>query len=482
MGVEKDTNIKDGSITVSEVYSKSSKGLSVISSSALIVADVVGTGVLALPNDLRIVLGNVWGIMFVLLNLPINLYAGYLLNESARLIEEQQYRKNMQSVKVDTIFDNSPLHKNESVNIMNNDDLIKDVSASEETEKDDVNLFVNEYELTEANSSYETCDLIGIAGTLFGMKSKTRKIVLVMYYVNLFLVLGNYILVMAHSVRAVIGEESICTPTAGIIASLLMLAFSQLDTMTKLGRSVTVLSILSLIIVVILCLLEPKEYYQPENEYSLLRKMAALSSIGFAIGSQKLFLNIRHEMREPNKSPISLASALAIFGSFYIIVSQLAGPYPQPFLFDSIPKATIARRVAGFFLWLHVAVSYAINSQALCSSIDRLALYKITFLNIKLHPKVRWFILTLTTSVLAFLVANAIPFFQDLISLIGALTTIPLSLSFPAIFYRKALFSSWLSYFLLLFSLLFTFCGLLGAFTSIDIDWKNHGPPFSCNS
>jgi hypothetical protein len=43
---------------------------------------------------------------------------------------------------------------------------------------------------------------------------------------------------------------------------------------------------------------------------------------------------------------------------------------PPSFLFDAIPEG-ISRRVAGFLLWGHVAVSYAINSQALCSSIDR---------------------------------------------------------------------------------------------------------------
>ena len=80
------------------------------------------------------------------------------------------------------------------------------------------------------------------------------KIVLAVYYINIFLVLGNYILVMSHAVSAMVGEDQLCFSTAGIIASTLMLALSQIRTMANLGRSVSVASLLALLIVVIQCL------------------------------------------------------------------------------------------------------------------------------------------------------------------------------------------------------------------------------------
>jgi len=102
-------------------------------------------------------------------------------------------------------------------------------------------------------------------------------------------------------------------------------------------------------------------------------------------------------------------------------------------------------------------------------------------------------ILTLVTSSSSYLVANAVPFFKDLVALIGALTSVPLTLLLPAILYRKGSLESYLwmvkswsdqrdliSFLLILFSLAFIACGLVGALLSIKEDWSHHGPPFAC--
>ena len=46
---------------------------------------------------------------------------------------------------------------------------------------------------------------------------------------------------------------------------------------------------------------------------------------GFAVGSQKLFLNIRHEFKRREEAPKSLAISLTTFGSVYVLVCILAG-------------------------------------------------------------------------------------------------------------------------------------------------------------
>jgi len=159
---------------------------------------------------------------------------------------------------------------------------------------------------------------------------------------------------------------------------------------------------------------------------------------------------------------------------------------PPSFLFDAIP-AGFQRQLGGFLLWVHVVVSYAINSQAICSSMDRLLI----------QPKLshwsdgkRWMAITLITSVSAFLVANAIPFFSDLVALIGALTSIPLTLLLPVVLYRQAFVTMdhtnlWIpdmtwSYLVLVVSVLFTLVGLMGSMVEIEMDWSSQGSPFSC--
>lgn len=87
---------------------------------------------------------------------------------------------------------------------------------------------------------------------------------------------------------------------------------------------------------------------------------------------------------------------------------------PPALLFDAIPEGP-SRRIAGLLLWIHVAVSYAINSQAICASLDR------QYLQTKWPnqpQRRRWMVLTLAMAVSSYMVANAIPFFQDLVSLI----------------------------------------------------------------
>lgn len=163
-------------------------------------------------------------------------------------------------------------------------------------------------------------------------------------------------------------------------------------------------------------------------------------------------------------------------------------------MFDAIPEG-LGRRIAGFLLLGNVAVSYAINSQALCSSIDRFLIAAGGSGNspswfVRSKPQFRWFLLTLAVSVSSYLVSMAVPFMKDLVALIGALTSVPLSLGLPALLYRRyhhfpVLLPSrqtWGSYSLFLYSIGFLALGLAGAIVSIDEDWLTKGSPFGCRS
>ena len=99
-------------------------------------------------------------------------------------------------------------------------------------------------------------------------------------------------------------------------------------------------------------------------------------------------------------------------------------------------------------------------------------------------------ILTGIMAVSAFFISNAIPFFKDLVALIGALTSIPLSLLLPAICHRQVIgvplwlptFSSLTSFGLVVFSVIFTITALIGSLDSIGEDWKNNaGGFFTCH-
>lgn len=570
----------------------SENDLTVISGAALLTAECMGTGILALPHSMN-VLGRPFGLFFLFINLPINFFAGKILSQAASIVEANINEKSNAhegpygqedhlSLKYD---DKESMHSDEKAQnqeklttedaMKKSDDSISlnSQNTSDETRNethqlqsslssvkpydttiasDDFPIKDRETTIRQANTENEvsnevyqhdaekvnTYDFIGMTSAVFGnisttstsyfnasnskMKQSRNNAVLgvtCIYYINIFLVLGNYILVMSHAVAAMIGEENICLPIAGIIACTLMFGLSQLRTMATLGRSASIISLLTLAIVVLQCLsaiqngheaytrgsnnddnIRDLEQDGDEHQYnyytttgvwtSIMRQFAAISSIGFAVGSQKLFLNIRHEFKERDEAPKSLGISLSTFGTIYTLVCILAGSDPPSFLFDAISPG-VGRRIAGFLLWVHVAVSYAINSQALCSSIDRLRFHHVTMFQLNQAHRVRWIVLTLLTSISSYMVANAVPFFKDLVALIGSLTSVPLTLLFPALLWRKVMDVSlfridlqcreiW-SFLLVVFSLAFLVCGVIGSVSSIQLDWQNQKTPFACS-
>ena len=589
--------------------------LNIWQGAALLTADCLGTGILALPHDIE-VLGTMLGLGFLIINLPINYYAGTILSDTAHVVESKQHQDNVKyqqakkklemQQRSDTGTggrppkDSSPSsikrssssptmapgskkafkskRTYESVGMVDDDateDVFEDEPDSSEGRRTGrrgyQNVSVSSIVTTSSSSTGSssrlhenihhdtaTFDFIGMTSALFHSKFYSR-LVLILFYTNIFLVLGDYILVMSHAVAALLGENNICIPTAGLLASTLMFGVAQIRTMAKLGRTVSILSLLALAIVVIQCLYytigetitEGEDVVATENESrgtrrilllddtdmngtttgmmteignatsvstvstvmpdivrtgistpSILTRLAALGSIGFATGSQKLFLNIRHEFKNRNDAPKSLGISLTAFGTLYVLVCILAGNNPPGFLFDAIPHNTYSRQIAGFLLWVHVVVSYAINSQAICASMDRLILTKLSAFD-GWNDATRWMFASGIMAILAFVVANAIPFFKDLVALIGALTSVPLTLLFPALMYRRGILktSLWtwssnsgisdmvsrpslknsMSYGLMIFSVIFMVAALLGSLDEIGLDWEHHtGGFFAC--
>jgi amino acid permease len=517
----------DGRALVSSAYvDPSDNDLTTFQGAALIVADCMGTGILALPNNMKVL--GFFGLFFLVINLPINYYAGDILHKVAKYVESRIHvtpGKNARERSGDeynSVSLQGPASSNEGSDEWSYDD---DSGSARIEMKQGTETHEDEHE-DEDHHYYgidtpHTSDFIGVTYALFdhfvidrrtdenGNTSISTPTMLVtaVYYINIFLVLGNYILVMSHAVAAMLGEENICLPTAGVIASTLMFAISQLRTMAMLGRSASVISLLALAVVVVQCLTEiqmgndrfsyennQQEDANVENDtmwQSLVSQLAALSSIGFAVGSQKLFLNIRHEFADRDDSPRSLGIALFSFGAVYLLVCLLAGPDPPSLLFDAISSGP-QRRIAGFLLWVHVSVSFAINSQALCSSLDRLKFHRVTIFGLGKRHKTRWAVLTFMVAISSYFIANAVPFFKDLVALIGALTSIPLTLLLPALFHRKVIDVPlfWIgsgsssdigSLSLVVFSVIFLVCGVVGSIFSIKMDWANHGPPFACH-
>jgi amino acid permease len=311
----------------------------------------MGTGILALPHDMK-VLGSVFGMTFIVINLAVNFYAGSILCNAATQVERTAQESLEYSDSPPSMHLQSRSYQATENPSCDHRRVHHDEMAVEEVHKQDGEGGMNR----DTQSHSTTADFIAMTHALFDSHhthpSSATVLVTTVYYVNIFLVLGNYVLVMSHAVMAML-QDQICLPTAGIIASLLMFAVSQLRTMARLGRSASIISLAALAILVLQCILPllmgqsttsstaltdniPDGRTLLSSNYSILRKFAAASSIGFAVGSQKLLLNIRHEFKQRADTTKSLGIALTVFGTIYILVCISAGTGEFPSTLDII--------------------------------------------------------------------------------------------------------------------------------------------------
>ena len=305
---------------------------------ALLTADCLGVGVLALPHDVNL-LGWGIGLGFLISNFPINYFAGNLLAVIALDIERNHDIAGSSNNTLELEMASTPTGEldndnHSQVHGRKSSKKYTRVAKEDKTiESDEQEAFHDEHEVAVDNHHEDeltkTYDLISISKAVFDNPAIT-KLVLIIYYTNLFLVLGDYILVMARAVSAMFLDQ-ICIPTAGALASVLMFAICQLKTMANLGRKVSLASLLAMLIVLLQCLFHhrngslPPDPDDDDDDRSIWQKFSALASIGFAVGSQKLFLNIRHELSDREEASQTLAWSLTTYGMAYLVVIILAG-------------------------------------------------------------------------------------------------------------------------------------------------------------
>ena len=219
-------------------------------------AENVGTGVLGLPGFVH-TLGFTFGIIFIVLQVPLNLFAG----------------KELCRVASETESSSSSSNSN---------------SSSQPNRQRDF--------FTLSKSLYDSSS------------SQTPRFVAITYYTNLVLVMANYFLTMSKSIQAMIGKDRICLTTSGIVAFVQLLIWNQNDKFKDFGRGPAIFSIFAVVSVMVISSVSARFNLEPSvtatatardsGDASLFEKIAACAGICFAIGSQKLLLNVRQDIED----------------------------------------------------------------------------------------------------------------------------------------------------------------------------------------
>jgi hypothetical protein len=200
---EEDT---DDISTASSYEYESANDLNMWQGAALLTADCLGTGLLALPQDIH-VLGRVIGIGFLIVNLPINLFSGTILSRAADHVEEEQSQS---EDPIDVDFDDTCTESNVVATTVHRDGLVRVVKKQKQTTYSSIFSSDPSNESTDDSSDLSsqqgqpqhvehphhphdsaTLDYIGLTHKLFPNGTHASQIVMMIFYTNIFLVLGK---------------------------------------------------------------------------------------------------------------------------------------------------------------------------------------------------------------------------------------------------------------------------------------------------
>ena len=405
----------------------------------ILVAECVGTGVLALPY-VASVLGTGPFLLFVAVQVALNLYAGELLATAAEMSER---RTNYEACRSTT----SALW-----------DFVDDA--------DNIDWDTGE----PTSPTTRPRDMLELAQGLDAGRP-LRALVACAWYGNLVLILAQYLVVMARSLRVAFPLPGCAVVESLLIAALTAWFIAQLPTLDALGKGAAQLSFASVLAILAICARHTPTGPPPvvAQDASAAAVAASLTMITFAMITSKLFLNVRREMRDPREGRKMLRYGIAAFTCVYVVVVFLSGPEPPRFLLDAVHHGTDGRIAAGL-LFAHVAVSYAINQNVLARTLER-------YLGHTLSRR-GWALMTAALTLSSLLIAILVPVFSDLVSVIGALTSGPLGFAMPALLFdlatcdsdvkrrRKGVVS------LVLFTVVLTIAGTTGAVIRTVRDWE----------
>ncbi|GAA5812619.1 hypothetical protein MFLAVUS_006076 [Mucor flavus] len=165
----------------------------------------------------------------------------------------------------------------------------------------------------------------------------------------------------------------------------------------------------------------------------------ALATISFSFGGNVTYPHVEAAMKKPKQWPMVVAAGLTTCAALYFIVavsgylvygSAVASP-----VYNSLPDG-VGKTIAVVVITINVLVTVPIYATSFCLDIENM--YDIT---VERYGKVKEFIIRasirITILVVVTVIACTVPYFDILMSLIGAFGNCTLVFIFPVIFYLK---------------------------------------------
>jgi len=339
-------------------------------------------------------------------------------------------------------------------------------------------------------------------GQLVSGKS-LRKFSAFVVYLNIFLSVRDYLLVLGQSFGLVFYDVYICPPAWLVMGCVPVFAFAQLRSFESMKwlmwfnmGTITVALVVTLGYV---GSLGTDQSITPGMETQLfppnldaLTFATAFSKIAFAYAGQFLYLEFMAEMVNPRDFPkavyrFSGPYQVTVYLASALIGYHLKGQNATGLMVDWIPYNGWLR-FGALMLFLHIMIIYVINANVLGKAIHRV-IWPETVEDRSIRGKTHWFIINLGNIMACMLVALTIPFFDSLTGLIGALLMPIACWCLPIVYFYLAhqknnepisRIDMILMIFIFVLGIAITIVGTYSNMLDIVDNWATYGYPFTC--
>mmetsp|Transcript_19225 Transcript_19225/g.31553 ORF Transcript_19225/g.31553 Transcript_19225/m.31553 type:complete len:464 (+) Transcript_19225:292-1683(+) len=408
------------------------RNATVLSTALLQIADVVGVGFLTLPTAVS-KLGWIPGMTLLVLLCPVNIYAGILISNARNLVPGAR-------------------------------------------------------------------NYVEMARNTTGSRGFTSSVAC-LYYSYMVLTLASYLLAISKVLSMVFWEVDLCRPTWGMISILCLLPLVQMRRLNAskslLWGNSAMITVSVLLALVYMYLHMGEQNVKTElfaSKLTWIDTCGAISSFTFAYLGVYIFLEMIEEMKEPKRFPetflISGPTQLALYVSVAGVGYAYLGAGAHMMVVDAIPQDSLLHRISTLCLFFYLLVAYLVKSIILTRAVmtwifNKRGSKKRSLGKIRLY----WFVISLLIALLNFVLANAIPVFDNVVSILGSAQSSLLGYVLPSLFVifarkkadvstsplEKIAFTG-----MLLFGMFIFFVGTTANLVTIQRSYTAGNTPFAC--
>jgi len=240
----------------------------------------------------------------------------------------------------------------------------------------------------------------------------------------------------------------------------------------------------------------PDSNFLATAAFSFENVFLAFSTFTFAFTGQFMIIEIMSEMKNPSQFPKAYICMAAPFqavsyllvgvGGYYFIGDKATG-----MIVDNIPFGP-AFQVAGFCLFTHMIVTYLMKGIVICRAVHNFT-DKDADNDDSRAAWNTWGVLVLGAVILSWLISSIVPFFNQLVDLVGASVTPISCYIIPVLCYIRWIkdfapkdyplrnFETLVIIVEIASAVLLLVFGTFFSVRSIFDEWGTFGPPFACH-